>query len=271
VKVGNNTLYGTLIGLSIGLILTVGPLAWMLLTAFTDPKALAESPPRIGVFSLENFQVLLSGGRILIWTINSFLTAGMITLAQIVFNSLAAFGFTAGRFRGKETLFMIILGAMMVPGQIVMLPLFLFLAKWGLIDSLWAVILPAMAAPFGIYLIKQYMESIPRQLAEAARIDGASEWQIFRYIYFPLSKPILATSGIFVFITQWNAFLWPLITLNSESKYTLTVGLSILQDQQIMDYGLLMAGATLAAIPMVFVFLAFSRYLLEGTRGGAIQ
>ncbi|MBP5468225.1 MAG: carbohydrate ABC transporter permease, partial [Candidatus Riflebacteria bacterium] len=161
--------------------------------------------------------------------------------------------------------------AMMVPGQIVMLPLFLFMAKWGLVDSLWSVILPSMAAPFGIYMIRQYMDSIPVQMCEAARIDGASEYQLFYNIYFPLSKPILATSAIFIFITEWNAFLWPLVTLNSEKYYTLSVGLSTLQDQQAMDYGLLMAGATLSAIPMVIIFLFFSKYMLEGMRKGAIQ
>jgi multiple sugar transport system permease protein len=160
---------------------------------------------------------------------------------------------------------------MMVPGQIVMLPLFLFMSKWNLIDSLWAVILPAMAAPFGIYMVRQYMDSIPNTLAQAAQMDGATDFQIFRHIYFPLSMPILATSGIFIFITQWNSFLWPLVTLNTEKFYTLTVGLSTLQDQQLMDYGLLMAGATLAAVPMVLVFIFFSRYMLEGMRQGAIK
>ncbi len=254
-----------------GLILTVGPLAWMLLTAFSSPEELAKSPPRYGVFSLENFRVLLSSGKILGWTLNSFLVAGAITAAQLFFNSLAAFGFAVGNFKGREWLFLGILGAMMVPGQIVMLPLFLFIAKWGLLDNLWAVILPALTAPYGIYLIRQYMDSIPIQIAESARMDGASEWDVYRHIYAPLSRPILATSGIFVFITHWNAFLWPLITLNSEANYTLTVGLSTLQEQQLMDYGLLMAGATLAALPMVAVFLAFSRHLLEGMRGGAVK
>jgi multiple sugar transport system permease protein len=166
---------------------------------------------------------------------------------------------------------MLLLAAMMVPGQIVMLPLFLFMAKCGLVDSLWSVILPSLAAPFGIYMIRQYMDSIPIQMCEAARIDGASEYQLFSNIYFPLSKPILATSAIFIFITEWNAFLWPLVTLNSEKYYTLSVGLSTLQDQQAMDYGLLMAGATISAIPMVIIFLFFSKYMLEGMRKGAIQ
>ncbi|HNW33873.1 MAG TPA: carbohydrate ABC transporter permease [Candidatus Ozemobacteraceae bacterium] len=257
--------------LSLGLVLTLGPLVWMLITAFTDPAALEQSPPRYGVWSLENFRLLLSGGRMFRWTLNSLVTAALITAGQLLFNALAAFSFSVGRFRGRELLFWTVLAAMMVPGQIVMLPLFLFLARWGLIDSLWAVILPSLAAPFGIYMIRQYMDSIPRQLQEAARMDGAGEFDIFRYIYFPLSAPILATSGIFIFIAQWNAFLWPLVMLNSEASYTLPVGLATMQDQQIMDYGLLMAGATFAALPMVLVFLLFSRHLLEGMRSGAVQ
>lgn len=261
----------SIILLSAGLILTCGPLVWMLITAFTSPEDLSATPPRYGNFSLENFKLLLGAGNILRWSLNSFLVAAAITIAQTIFNSLAAFGFSVGKFKGRESLFMVLLAAMMVPGQIVMLPLFLFMAKWGLVDSLWSVILPSMAAPFGVYMIRQYMDSIPIQLCEAARIDGASEYQLFTKVYFPLSKPILATAGIFTFITEWNAFLWPLITLNTEKFYTLTVGLSTLQDQQIMDYGLLMAGATLSAVPMVAVFIFFSKYMLEGMRKGAIQ
>ncbi len=261
----------SLLLLTAGLVLTGGPLVWMLITAFSDPEALAATPPRYGQFSLENFKVLLSAGNIIRWSINSLLVSAAVTIAQTIFNSLAAFGFSAGRFKGRESLFILLLAAMMVPGQIVMLPLFLFMAKWGMLDSLWSVILPAIASPFGVYMVRQYMDSIPMQMSEAAQIDGASHYQVFRHIYFPLSLPILATSGIFTFITQWNAFLWPLITLNSEQNYTLTVGLSTLQDQQMMDFGLLMAGATLAAVPMVAVFMFFSKYMLEGMRKGAIQ
>lgn len=263
--------WATLFLLSSGLILTVGPLIWMLVTAFTDPETLSGGLPKLGTFSLENFRILWKSGKILIWTVNSLFIAISITLAQTVFNSLAAFGFSVGRFKGRNELFVLILAAMMVPGQILMLPLFLFMSKWGLIDNLWAVILPAMATPFGIYMVRQYMDSLPKELIESARMDGASEWRLFIDIFFPLSKPILATSGIFTFITHWNAFLWPLVILNSDTKYTLTVGLATLQDQQVMDFGLLMAGATMAAIPMIGVFLIFSRYLLTGMRSGAIK
>lgn len=252
-----------------GLLLTVGPLLWMLITAFTSTSLAAGSGK--DSFTSENFKILLSAGNIVRWSLNSFFVAAAVTIAQTLFNSLAAFGFSVGKFRGRNFLFMIILAAMMVPGQIVMLPLFLLMASWGLADNLLSLILPALSAPFGIYMVRQYMDSIPKQMVEAARIDGAGEYQIFAKIYFPLSLPILATSGIFIFITQWNAFLWPLIMMNTEKYYTLTVGLSTMQEQQIMDYGLLMAGATLAAVPMVFVFMFFSRYMLEGMQKGAVQ
>lgn len=253
--------------LSIGLIFNLGPLVWMLVSA------LFESDPKTGVWqlTLENFSTVLSAGNILRWSLNSFFVAGSVTLSQIVFNSLAAYGFSVGRFKGRNFLFMVMLAAMMVPGQIVMLPLFLFMARWNLVNTLWSVILPVLSAPFGVYMVRQYMDSIPIQLAEAARIDGANELTIFRKIYFPLSLPILATSGILIFITEWNAFLWPLITLNNEKFYTLTVGLATMQEQQVTDYGLLMAGATLSAIPMVGIFMFFSKYMLEGMRKGAIQ
>lgn len=259
------------ISLAGGLVLTVGPLVWMLITAFTDPAVFAREA-KVGFGpSLENFRLLFSDGRILHWAFNSFLTAGVITFGQLGLNAMAAFGFSVGRFRGREALFFLILAGMMVPGLIVMLPLFLMMAKWNLVDSLWAVILPGLAAPFGIYMIRQYMDSIPRELVEAARMDGASEWLIFSRIYLPLSQPIMATSGIFIFIANWNSFLWPLVTLNSNHQYTLSVGLKLMQDQQVMEYGMLMAGATVSALPMVAVFVFFSRYLLEGMRGGSIK
>lgn len=257
----------SIIMLSIGLIFNLGPLVWMLITACSD----IDPNTKLRYFTFENFKTILSSGNILVWSLNSLFVAGSVTIAQTMFNSLAAFGFSVGRFRGRNFLFMLMLAAMMVPGQIVMLPLFLFMAKWNLINTIWSVILPVLAAPFGVYMVRQYMDSIPIQLAEAARIDGANEFYIFQKIYFPLSLPILATSGIFTFITEWNSFLWPLITLNNEKFYTLTVGLATMQEQQITDYGLLMAGASLSAIPMVGIFIFFSKYLLEGMRKGAIQ
>lgn len=265
------SIFITYLILVVGLLLTASPLLWMLITALTPPDALAQNPPAYGRFSLQNFAILLDSRHIIRWSINSLLIALFVTISQTIFNSLAAFGFSAGNFRGKETLFLILLGAMMVPSQIIMLPLFLFMASWQLTDSMWALLLPSMAAPFGIYLIRQYMDSIPLQLSHAAQIDGATDLDVFIHIYFPLSRPILATSAIFIFISQWNAFLWPLVILNSENNYTLTVGLSTLQDQQLLDYGLLMAGATISAIPMVIVFLLFSKHMLEGMRKGAIK
>ncbi|MBF0409662.1 MAG: carbohydrate ABC transporter permease [Candidatus Riflebacteria bacterium] len=260
-----------MIVLSAGLIFTMGPLCWMLVTAFTDSESFSGSSSKGFSLSLENFRILFSDGRILIWTLNSFFVATAITIGQMILNSMAAFGFSIGTFKGRELVFWLVLAGMMVPGQIVMLPLFLFMTRINLIDSLWAVILPALAAPFGIYLIRQYMDSIPKELVEAARIDGATEFQIYHRIFLPLASPIIATSGIFVFIAHWNAFLWPLVTLTSSSKYTLTVGLALLQDQQVMEHGLLMAGATIAAVPMIAVFTFFSKFLLEGIRGGAIK
>jgi multiple sugar transport system permease protein len=257
--------------LSVGLILTFGPMLWMLITAFTDPKALEMSPPHYGQWSLENFRLLFANGKIGWWALNSLIVSGAITGVQVFFNSLAAFGFSVGRFRGREGLFLFVLAAMMVPGQILMLPLFFLFSKWHLVDTLWAVILPAAASPFGIFMVRQYMDSIPRELVEAARMDGSTEWDLYRHVFFPLAKPILATSGIFTFIMHWNAFLWPLVVLNSDRNYTLTVGLATMQDQQVMDYGLLMAGATTAAVPMVIIFMLFSRHLLEGMRSGAIK
>ena len=213
---------------------------------------------------------MLSAGNIVRWSLNSFFVAAAVTIAQTLFNSLAAFGFSVGKFRGRNFLFMIILAAMMVPGQIVMLPLFLLMASWGWLTTCLADFAGLVRSP-SVFIVSPIHGFHSKADSRSGANERRRQYQIFTKIYFPLSLPILATSGIFIFITQWNAFLWPLIMMNTEKYYTLTVGLSTMQEQQVMDYGLLMAGATLAAVPMVFVCMFFSRYMLEGMQKGAVQ
>mgnify|MGYP002407772355 FL=1 len=159
----------------------------------------------------------------------------------------------------------------MVPGQVTLVPLYITMSKLGFINSYYGLILPAVAGPFGVFLMKQFMSSLPTELIEAAKIDGCSEWGTFAKIILPLSKPGLAVLGIFTFVGQWNEFLWPLIITNSSAMRTLPIGLTLLQEEVPMQYGLLMAGATFAAVPMLIIFFSFQRYFLKGVTVGALK
>jgi multiple sugar transport system permease protein len=184
---------------------------------------------------------------------------------------MAGFALGRKRFVGRTTIFWVIVATMMVPAQVIVVPLYLMMARFHLIDSLFALILPALAGPYGIFLMKQYLEGLPSDLEDAARIDGCSEWGVYRQVILPLSKPVLGVLAIFVFISNWNAFLWPLIVLNSPQRYTLTVGLATLQDKHLLDYGLLMAGASVAATPLIAVFLIFQKFAVKGITVGALK
>jgi multiple sugar transport system permease protein len=184
---------------------------------------------------------------------------------------MAGYAFAKKRFPGSNVVFYMYIASMMIPGQVTLVPLFLIMSKLNFLDSYWGLILPGIAGPFGVFLMKQFLSTLPTSLIEAATIDGCGELQIFRQIVLPLSKPGLAVLGIFTFMGQWNEFLWPLIITNSSKMRTLPVGLALLQEELPMQYGLLMAAATYAAIPMIIIFMMFQKYFLKGITVGALK
>lgn len=256
-------------------VLSLFPLAWMFVTSMVRPELIRASSflsiSSLEDLSTENFQVLWRQASLGTWFINSLLVCGVTTVLHLLFDSMAGYAFARKEFAGKGWLFWLVLGTMMIPGQVLMVPLFLLVQQMGLIDSLLAVILPGLSSPFGIFMMRQYMLSLPRDLLEAARIDGCSELSLFFRIVLPLSLPALATLGIFIFMSTWNAFLWPLVVLFRSENYTLTVGLATLQDQHTVDHGLLMAGGAVASIPMILAFLLFSRHFVKGLQAGALK
>ncbi|MCX7716014.1 MAG: carbohydrate ABC transporter permease [Endomicrobia bacterium] len=253
-----------------GACLVLLPTYWMFLTAFTPEEEIIKMPPSLlpKKITLENFRRIFiladpkrSVGR---WFINSTIVAVSVTVTSLFVSSLAAYSFARKKFKGRELLFYLFVATMMIPGEILTIPMFLLVKKLNLLDTLWAVILPAIPAPFGIFMLRQFMQDIPYDIEEAARIDGCSELTIFFRIILPLTIPALTALGIFMFITQWNMFLWPLIVLSDATKYTLQVGLASLQEQHVRDFGLLMAGASIASIPIIILFFTFQRYLVRG-------
>jgi multiple sugar transport system permease protein len=259
--------------LTVGALISLFPTVWMFYTSLCPPDKLSMAQP---VFvsrelTLSNYAQLFSSAPVLRWTFNSLVICLVITLGQLLFDSMAGYALARKEFPGRRLLFWLIVGTMMVPSQILVVPLYIMMVRLRLVDTLWAAILPGLAGPFGIFFMRQYMLTIPTGLEEAARMDGCSDAQIFFRVILPVCSPALGVLAIFLFISNWNSFLWPLLVLNSAETYTLTVGLATLQDKQALDYGLLMAGATVASLPMFCVFLVFQRMFVRGMRMGALK
>lgn len=256
-----------------GGILTLIPFVWMLSAAFMQDGHASVFPPRFfpDQVTLVQFQHLFSRLSIGRNFLNSFLLSTLVTLISLFFNSMAGYAFAKYRFKGKNFLFNLLLSSMIIPAQVTMLPLFLMLKSMGLINTYLAIIIPGMANIFGIFLIRQYALSIPDSLIEAARIDGASDFQIYRRIILPLCLPILVTLAIFTFMGTWNDFLWPLIALTDNSMYTLPVALANLMGEHTKDPELMMAGAVITILPVVLVFLALQKYYIKGIMMGSVK
>ncbi len=252
--------------LFLGLAITLAPFIWMISTSFKSSESVFTFPPQwIPKHpTIEQYQALFREVNFLQFFKNSVIVAFGITLFSLFLNSLGGFAFAKHKFPGREKIFALLLATMMVPGQITMIPVFLMLKTVGLINSYWGLIIPAGASAFGIFLMRQFITTIPTDLIESARIDGCSEFRIYWTIILPLCKPVIAALGIFTFMGSWNAFLWPLIVMIKENMYTLPVALANLSGQHATKFGLLMAGAVVVVIPVLIVFIVAQRYVIKG-------
>jgi len=253
--------------------LVLFPLFWMLSVSFMQPGEANNLPPPMLPLhpTLANYRELFAHAGMGRYFANSLIISTAITLLSLVCNTLAGYAFAKLRFAGSEKMFGALVGGLVIPAQVAMLPLFLLLKYAGLINSYWAVILPAMASVFGIFLVRQYALGIPDELLEAARMDGAGELRIFSQVVLPLLKPILVTLAVFTFLVAWNDFMWPLIALTGQQHYTLPVGLASLSREHVQDSGLMMAGAVVTVIPVLALFLALQRYYLRGLLLGSVK
>ncbi len=255
-------------------IISLWPLYWLFVTAVTPTTFAVKTPPDLfpAHASLENIHRLLAEApQYWIWGFNSLVVSLSVTAFHVVFDSMAGYAFAKKRFPGRNALFWLILSTLMVPAYVTIIPMYLVTRNLHLLNTLWAVILPGTADVFGIFLMRQYIQTLPSELEDAARVDGCSELGVFMRIVLPLSKPAIGALAIFTFVRHWNDFFWPLLVLISTNKYTLTVGVAGLQGEFNTDYGVIFAGAALAALPMIIFFLAFQRYFLEGVRMGALK
>lgn len=261
-------------GLLIALVvISLAPLLWMLSVSFM-PKGEASAflPPLLpSHFTLGNYQELFTRIGLGRYFVNSVLIASSITVLSLGLNLAAGYAFAKLQFAGRERIFKGLLAALVIPAQVAMIPLFLLMKQLGLVNSYGGVIVPAMAGVFGIFLVRQYARTIPDELLEAARVDGASELRIFVSIVLPLLKPIIVTLGIFTFLGSWNDFMWPLIVLSDQAYQPLPVALAGLSREHVQDNELMMAGAVVTVLPVLLLFLALQRHYLEGLLLGSVK
>ncbi|MBB6096797.1 multiple sugar transport system permease protein [Deinobacterium chartae] len=254
-------------------LLTLIPLYWMFSTAFTSSALTVKFPPELfpSEPTLQNFREIVQRENFWRWVWNTTVLAVVVTVFELLLASMAGYAFAKIPFAGRTPLFWAYIVAMMLPFQVILVPLFIMSSKLGMIDSYAGLILPALASPYSVFLMKQFIQTLPSELIDAARVDGAHEFKIFWSIILPLIKPGLAFLGIITFIAQWNSFLWPLIITRSAEMRTLQVGLVLLREEVPLSYGLHMAGAVLAALPIIAVFFASQKYFLRGVTVGAVK
>jgi multiple sugar transport system permease protein len=254
-------------------LLSIAPLLWMLSVSLMPAGEASALPPPLlpSRPTLANYDELFQRIGIGRYLINSFWLAILITVSSVLFNTMAGYAFAKLRFRGRERVFQWLLGVLVVPAQIAMMPLFLMLREMHLVNTTAGVVLPAMANVFGIFLVRQYARGVPDELIEAARMDGAGEARIFAQIVLPLLKPILVTLATFAFLASWNDFMWPLIVLNDADLHTLPVALSNLSREHVQDNEMMMAGSVLTVLPVLVLFLALQRYYIQGLLLGSVK
>ncbi len=248
------------------------PLYWIVSGSLKDAAAI--NAPKPSFFpqdpTLINYEKLFDQPAFA-WLFNTVFMAVMAMALTCITAALAGYVLAKKRFWGRNALFTLFISAMALPKQVILIPLLKEMSFLGLHDNIWAVILPAVGWPFGVFLMKQFSENIPGEMLEAARIDGASEVKTFTSIVLPIIKPGIGALAIFTFISTWNDYFMQLIMLNSRTKLTISLGIAKLQDEMATDFGLIMAGAALAALPIIAVFLAFQKYFTQGITMGAVK
>lgn len=263
----------TMIILSLLTIFFIFPFYWIMTGAFKSQADAIKIPPQWWPESptLENFRKLLVQNPAGSWMLNSILIALITMLLVCITSSLAGYVLAKKRFYGQAILFSIFIGAMALPKQVILVPLVRIISFMGIHDTLAAVILPLIGWPFGVFLMKQFSENIPTELLESAKIDVCNELKTFTSIAFPIVKPGFAALAIFTFINTWNDYFMQLVMLSSREKLTISLGVATLQAEMATNYGLIMAGAALAAVPIVTVFLVFQKFFTQGITMGAVK
>jgi alpha-1,4-digalacturonate transport system permease protein len=255
---------GTL--LAVGALLLVAPIMWAGLSSFKSPSELAQSPPTLlpSRLAVSNYTEALTSFSFAQYFMNSVIVTVAATALTLAINAMAAYALAKYNFRGRDTLFLITLSTIMIPVQVILLPVYQVVASLGMANTLLGLIIPPAATPTGVFLLRQYMLTIPDELIEAGRIDGAGEFTIFWRVVLPLCKPALAVVAIFSVIWRWNDFLWPLLVAQDESVYTLPVALARFSSQLVVPFNLVLAMSVLSILPVIVIFLLMQRQIVSG-------
>lgn len=254
----------------------VVPLVWMVLTSVKTYPVAQQSPPVWLPDPVSDYgygRLFRAGSQTPVhrWFVNSMLAATLHAALVVATAAPAAYALARMRFRGRQAVFVLVVGALFVPPATLIIPNFLIVDTLGWLDTLTAVVVPGAASAFGVFFLRQFFLSLPRELEEAAILDGAGPWQVFRRVVLPLAKPALATLVVLSFLTNWNDFLWPIFILFSADRLTMPAGLGLLQGAYITDYPVVMAGAVLASVPALLLFVLAQRYVIEGVSRSGIK
>lgn len=270
--VQNSAIYLFLIIMSIIFLM---PMLWMLSTSLKPQKewfskTIAWIPQTI---TTGNYTKLLNNPTVPIgrWFLNSTMVATVTTVLILVIDSMAAYAYARMEFRGRKFLFALLLATLFLPGIMFVVPNFLTVNRLGLLNNYAGVIMPGLAGVFGVFFLRQFFESLPKDLEEAAQLDGATPFQTFFYVALPLAKPALATLGIITFLGSWNDFLWPLLILKDRSLQTLPPGLSTLKGAYTSEYGQMMAGAVITAVPVLIIYIVLQRYIVQSVASTGLK
>jgi multiple sugar transport system permease protein len=245
---------------------TLVPIVWMVLSSFKSRQEVLANPPTLVPhgWHADNFSEAWEFAPFGRFLINSFVMSGGITVLQVITSALAAYAFARLRFRGRDLIFLLYLATLMIPAQVTIIPQFILIQKLGWVDTYHGLIVPQAFTAFGVFLLRQFFLTIPRDLEDAARVDGAGRFGCFRRIILPLSAPALASLAVFAFLFHWNNLLWPLIVSSSERTQPVVVGLRNFQGQYATDWNLLMAAAAISTIPTILVYVAAQRWFVRG-------
>jgi len=259
--------------LFVAILIWVVPFAWAIDTAF-KPESQTTTVPVSWLpthWTWDAFTSVLSAGSLPRWFFNSLLTSVTITVVTVLFSSMAAFSISRVPFRGRNLVFWLIMAGIMVPTEALIVPLFMEINSFHMINTYWAIILPQLASPIAVFIFKQFFDGVPHELEEAAVLDGASRFRIYWQIWMPLSRPAIAAVTIFTFISSWNNFLWPLIAITGTDMMTIPVGVATVQSAYGVHYAQIMATSVLAALPLILLFVFFQRQIVQGIASTGIK
>lgn len=259
--------------LALLVVIMLGPYLYIFASSFKETYTLISIPPTLipEEFVWDNYIYILRDLPFVTWFVNTALVAVIVTVGTVLIDALAAYAFAKKEFWGRDLLFGLMLATIMIPGALLLIPTFLITNQLGLLNSYGGLIIPALGNVLGVFLLRQFMQTLPEELEHAARIDGCTEFGVFWRIILPLSMPALATLSIVVFTAQWNNLVWPLVVINSKSLYTLPLGLALLRSEFQVNYGITSAAAFISTVPLMIVFMFLQRYFLEGLTVGAVK